>query len=265
MENSKTVQWSKLLNEAVSQEGIISDAYSTFYNYSVGNQLLAWIQCLERKIPVGPLATLKKWNELGRRVKAEEKAISLYIPSQFKVKEIRDGKEVEKVIKYFALKPRWYVLSQTHGEDFVAEKKSPQWDAELALKNLDIRTEAFEYANGNCQGYAKTSERVIAINPLAQYPHKTRFHEIAHVLLHGKAEEGILACEKTLVRSEKEVEAESVAYILISLLNLDGQRESRGYIQNWLANDTIGDKTAARIFGAVEKILKAGQPAKEAA
>jgi len=34
--------------------------------------------------------------------------------------------------------------------------------------------------------------------------------------------------------------------------------ESRGYIQGWLQGQDITDKTAQRIFGAAEKILKAG-------
>ena len=35
--------------------------------------------------------------------------------------------------------------------------------------------------NGNCQGYAKG--RQIAINPVAQMPAKTTFHELAHIEL----------------------------------------------------------------------------------
>lgn len=263
--DKKTVQWAELLNEAVSKEGVISEAYSRFYSYSIGNQLLAWSQCHDRGISLGPIATFKKWQELGRQVKKGEKAISLYIPSQFKVKEKnKQGEEVERVIKYFAIKPNWFVLSQTEGDDYVAEVKSPEWDADLALNQLGVTQEDFKHADGNCQGYAKTADRVIAINPIAQYPHKTRFHELAHVVLHSKEARGSFAHGSELPRDIKEVEAESVAYILISLLNLPGQLESRGYIQNWLQGNKIDDKSAQRIFGAVEKIFKAGQIAKEA-
>jgi hypothetical protein len=35
--------------------------------------------------------------------------------------------------------------------------------------------------DGNCQGYAR--QRTIAVSPLAELPEKTRFHELAHVVL----------------------------------------------------------------------------------
>jgi antirestriction protein ArdC len=258
--SNNQVQWSKLLNEAVNKEVVLSSAYSKFYNYSVGNQLLAWIQCVDRGIEVGPIATYKKWNELGRKVQKGAKAISLYIPSQFKVKDKdSSGKEVEKVIKYFALKPNWFVLSQTEGEDYVQEIKTPDFNVDLALSSLGITVEKFSHPNGNCQGYAKVESKVISVSPLAQFPHKTRIHEIAHCLLHSK-DGGLFADGAELPKDSKEVEAESVAYIVISLLGLEGQKESRGYIQNWLGSNEIAEKSAQRIFGAVEKILKAGKP-----
>ena len=55
------------------------------------------------------------------------------------------------------------------------------------------------------------------------------------------------------------MEAESVAYLCISLLGLPGQEESRGYIQHWLGSDKIEDKSAQKIFSAANKILKAGE------
>ena len=39
----------------------------------------------------------------------------------------------------------------------------------------------FEMLSGNCQSYAK--DRQIAINPVAQMPAKTTFHELAHIEL----------------------------------------------------------------------------------
>jgi len=58
----------------------------------------------------------------------------------------------------------------------------------------------------------------------------------------------------------KEVQAESVAFILCSILGLPGLDESRGYIQHWLNGADVTEKTAQQIFTAADKILKAGQP-----
>jgi len=98
----------------------------------------------------------------------------------------------------------------------------------------------------------------IAVNPVAVLPHKTRFHEIAHVVL-GHTKEGQLSDSESTPRDVREVEAEGVAYILCALLDLPGLHESRGYIQNWLQGAEITDKTAQRIFSAANKILEAGK------
>jgi antirestriction protein ArdC len=115
---------------------------------------------------------------------------------------------------------------------------------------------AFDHSDGNCQGYA--SGRTIAVNPVAILPHKTRFHELAHVVLGHTTDEMMADSEKT-PRDIREVEAEGVAYILCSVLDLPGLHESRGYIQNWLAGAEVSDKSAQRIFSAANKILEAGK------
>ncbi len=75
-ERKPMVSWAALLEEAVRKPGHIHDAYSQFHNYSLGNQLLALFQCLERGIQPGPLATYSKWKELGRFVKKGSKALT---------------------------------------------------------------------------------------------------------------------------------------------------------------------------------------------
>ena len=54
--------------------------------------------------------------------------------------------------------------------------------------------------------------RTIAINPVNPMPHKTRFHELAHVLL-GHTSEGTMNDGELTPRNLREVEAESVALL----------------------------------------------------
>lgn len=251
----QTAPFAALLNDAITKPGVLSEAYSRFYNYSIGNQLWAWSQCLVLDIPLGPIATFKRWQELGRQVKRGQKAIALVLPVTIKDKDA-DGNETGKVFSVFTVRNNWFVLSQTEGEDYVHEAKTPQWDGAKALEALDITEGSFALLDGNCQGYAQ--QRTIAVNPVAQYPHKTRFHEIAHVVL-GHTTERTLTDSEHTPRDIREVEAEGVAYILCSLLNLPGQEESRGYIQHWLGEQPVTDKTAQRIFSAANKILEAGK------
>jgi hypothetical protein len=81
---------------------------------------------------------------------------------------------------------------------------------------------------------------------------------MAHVVL-GHTKEHLMTDSETTPRDVKEVQAESVAYILCSILGLTGLDESRGYIQGWLSGASITEKTAHQIYSAADKILKAGQ------
>jgi hypothetical protein len=110
--------------------------------------------------------------------------------------------------------------------------------------------------DGNCQGYA--SGQTFALNPVAALPHKTSFHEMAHIVL-GHTQEFTMTDSERTPKDIKEVEAESVAYILCSILGLPGLEESRGYIQHWLRDCEISEKSAQKIFSTADKILKAGQ------
>jgi len=110
----------------------------------------------------------------------------------------------------------------------------PEWEAERALAALDIEQIAFTDTDGNCQGYAK--KRQIAINPVAQLPHKTLFHETAHVILGHTSEADFTDTERT-PKNLREVEAEAVALLCCEALNLEGSEFCRGYIQNWVRHE----------------------------
>ena len=69
-----------LLQSAVTEPGILSRAYQQFHSYSLGNQLLALMQCHQRGIEPGSMATYRRWQELGRQVKRGEKALTLCMP-----------------------------------------------------------------------------------------------------------------------------------------------------------------------------------------
>lgn len=256
MGENKTIAWAGLLRDAVNKPGVISSAYSVFHDYSMGNQLLAWSQCAARGVDLAPLATYKHWQSLGRQVKRGAKAIQLCMPILFDKKDKDTGEKTNEKMQLFVLKRNWFLLSDTEGTDYVKEQKTPAWDSVKALAALGITQVPFTHANGNCQGYAQGD--TIAINPVAALPHKTRFHELAHVVLGHTKEHTLLADDEKTPRDTREVEAESVAYILCSVLGLDGLHESRGYIQGWLQGNDITDKSAQKIFGAADKILKAG-------
>ena len=186
-------KWSALLVEAVNKPGMIMEAYSAFHNYSIGNQILALVQCQGRGLEPGPINTYPGWQALGRNVKCGERALSLCMPITRKVRDQDSPDETEnreRTFTSFVHKPHWFVLAQTVGEEFISPCL-PAWNAEQALAALHLEQITFTHTDGNCQGYAR--QRQIAINPVAQLPHKTLFHEAAHlccvrsyVVLYGK-------------------------------------------------------------------------------
>jgi hypothetical protein len=255
-------KWSALLVEAVNKPGTIMKAYSAFWSYSVGNQILALIQCQLRGIQPGPINTFPKWQTLGRVVKRGEKALTLCMPLTRKRRndESDDERSEEQTYTTFVHKARWFVISQTFGKE-LGPITIPEWDAERALKTLCIERIAFDKTDGNCQGFARGNK--IAINPVAQLPHKTLFHEMAHVLLHTS--EGDFTDTEQTPRNLREVEAESVALLCCEALGLEGADYARGYIQTWLYRgigydaDAIPEKSAQKIFRAADQILRAGR------
>ena len=101
------------------------------------------------------------------------------MPVTVKRKETNDtGEEQDASFTTFVYKSRWFVLAQTDGEAMELPAM-PTWDADKALSGLDIQRIAFTETDGNCQGYP--TKRSVAINPVAQLPHKTLFHELAHL------------------------------------------------------------------------------------
>ena len=221
------------------------------------------VQCHERGIDPGPMATYVRWQELGRHVKRGEKALTLCMPVTIKRKteptdaDSADGADGEPAtFTRFVYKPRWFVLSQTEGEP-VPEPAIPSWDAERALAALNIEQIPFDHTDGNCLGYAR--DRAIAINPVNPLPHKTRFHELAHVLL-GHTAEGLQADGELTPRNQRECEAEAVALVCCAALALPGVNECRGYIQSWWGQEhEIPERSAQRILKVADQILKAGQ------
>jgi len=145
--------------------------------------------------------------------------------------------------------------TQTEGEE-MPTPQIPEFDVTRALATLNIERIPFEMIDGNCQGYAR--RRQVAVNPVAQLPAKTFFHEAAHVILGHTMQADFTDSERT-PKNLREVEAEAVALLCCESLGLDGAPYCRGYIQHWLEGDVIPEASAQKILRAADQILKAGR------
>ena len=260
--NKENINFSDILKDAIEKPGKLLEAYRAFHNYSLGNRILATIQCLQMGIEISPIASFNQWKEKGRSVKRGSKGMILCMPVTKKYtkteKDSVTGEEKEKEVKYtnFIYKKNWFVLSQTEGEELEPEEININWNKEKALNELNIKEKSFKAVEGNMQGYA-TQNNEIAINPLAQLPIKTLFHELAHIVL-GHTNKEVLTDNQDLNINLIETEAEATALLCLESLGLEGSEYCRGYIQKWYNGNEIPEKSAQRIIKAADQILKAG-------
>jgi hypothetical protein len=257
------LDWPRLMDEALTAPGHLGDTYSRFHDYSLTNMMLFRMQGVFE-----PVAPFSRWKSLGRHVlrgtRAKDVLVPVLITEPVPADETVEEKR-ERVARLVGFKVMRAVfgLSDTDGPD-IPPVPTPGWDLEQALGKLGIREEPFASASGNTQGYAHGVE--FAINPIAVNPTKTRFHEIAHIVLGHTipARYGEYATHRGI----GEFQAEAVAYLAMNELGqLDNETaaHSRGYIQHWLRDERPPDKAIQQVFRATDAILKAGRLAVEAA
>lgn len=253
--------FAELLASVATEPGQLEQAFSRFHGFSLGNQLLALLQCHQRGLELGPIATYRGWQTLGRQVRKGEKALALTMPITVRreTEDAQTGTVDVATFTRFMVKARWFVLAQTDGVAFVPPAP-PTWNKAQALAALDIAEVPFQHVNGNVQGYALRGRRAVAVSPVAERPFPTLVHELAHVVLGHTSTD---TCEDGVAIGHdlREVEAESVALLVLGSLGEPGLEYCRGYVQSYLCGAAIDERTAQRVFKAADTILRAGRPA----
>lgn len=259
---------------------------SKFHRYSINNSLLIALQKPEATLVAG----YKAWQKHKRQVKKGEKSIRILAPQTYTVKVERDvtkkdengnvifdnGKPVtekqlveEKRIRFVPVSV--FDVSQTYGEPLPSLKKVEELDGVVperdaifnALKNVAQIPIEFCPISGGTKGYYSPTEQKIVINTgmSDMQTIKTGIHEVAHKILHDPEKDALSAAES---RNKKEVQAESVAYVVSNHFGLDTSDYSFGYIASWSNGKELNElksslneiqKAAALIIDEVEKEL----------
>lgn len=233
------------------------DTMLKFHGYSANNCIMIAMQKPDATLVAGYVDWKKKFS---RNVKAGEKGIKIFAPAPYKVKKTEevenpDGtkEEVEKEVRVEAYRPVYvYDISQTEGkelpeichelkgsvEEFEKVKEAIEDIAECPITFEEIRSGAKGY-------YSLTENRIVIKKDMSETQIvKTMVHELAHSIMHCDTE-----VNKQLGRNEKEVQAESVAYIVSSYLGLDTSEYSFGYIGSWSKNKEVRElKESAQII-----------------
>jgi hypothetical protein len=228
---------------------------ASLYRYSWNNCMLIAMQLPVASVVMG----YRAWQDKGRQVKKGEKAIRILAPCFKKVADKETGKEESKLV-YFRCVPVFDV-SQTEGEAIPAPCTKLEGSDQGLFDALKAYSEArkvpvrLEAVMSGANGYYDCIGKFIAVeqkNAPAQQA-KTLAHEVAHSILHtdlSKDEQS---------REDRELEAESVAFIVCQHFGLDTSSYSFGYVATWKgegAKDSFR-KSAKRIADAAKAIIEA--------
>jgi len=231
---------------------------SKFTDYSARNTMLINLQRPDATL----VAAYGKWKQLGRQVEKGETGISILAPVTYKTNNVLeverpavdefgnplyndDGTEkietVEKPLTGLAFKQVYvFDISQTSGKeipnpfneltgDIDASRKEAVF---AALKKITGAEFEFKDIQGGAKGYYSAAKNLIVIKTGMSDAQtlKTAFHETAHNLLHDPKKKIVTAKSP---RNEKEVQAESVAFMVAEKFGLDTSEYSFPYIASW--------------------------------
>lgn len=252
--------WTAMLR-AMARRGRLSVGRLSFRN-----QLL----CMVQAPGAAQVATYPTWQRERRQVRAGEKAIWILQPRPFKrTVERAEGKSEEVTgLAFRALAV--FAAEQTDGEPLPGEKLLPDITApEVFADSVErLRAVALALEGGivsavtlrdrapgdrpDVLGWYERDTRAIVVltgdRPRA-HVFKTLAHEIAHAILHG--------AEDHHSRPEREVEAESAAFVVCHALGLDTAGYSFPYVAGWAIGTGDGADPAAAVLRAGERIARA--------
>lgn len=214
---------------------------SRFTDYSLNNTFLIAMQRPDSSLVAG----FRKWNEMGRYVRKGEKGIKILAPCIYKSEKEDGDSEVskpdkedneEKVLKGFRV-VHVFDISQTEGEELPTIAHKLTGDVEgysdfmSALKQVSPVPIEFKKIEGAANGYYHLIDKNIVIDEgMSEMMNcKTTIHEIAHAILHNP-DNGVA---KDIDKFTREIQAESVAYIVSQYYGLSTEDYSFGYIAGY--------------------------------
>lgn len=219
-----------------------------FHRYSARNVML-----IHQQRPGATLvAGVKRWNELGRRVKKGERGIAILAPTLKRVEVVDEAtgqvREERQLVGFHTA----YVfdVSQTEGEPLEPEgEEIPQGPALYERLRAACPVAVQEgLLPGGALGKTDGKRVVLAADQGPTRKAETLLHEWAHTLLHFG---GI-----DLPREVEELEAEAVAYAVGRELGLP-MSGSRDYILHWRGTVEGLEASLERIQRAAREILGA--------
>jgi hypothetical protein len=215
-----------------------------FHNYSWGNQMLIWAQ----RPDATRVAGYRTWQKLGRQVKAGSKGIGILAPMPYRRKS--DDEDEKSGVWFKAVFV--FDVSDTEGEDLptmMIETKGD--DGLLDLLEKVVAKAGLDLVENNMPsawGWYSSRDQKIAVsrdksqNQQAQ----TIAHELGHWALGHSPDDGIPA-------QVRELEAESVAYLICQDYGLDVGESTWAYLLGWARDVENGVKLLGDSMDRINK------------
>ena len=244
---------------------------SRFHGYSANNCLLIAMQRPDATLVAGYRAWQDKF---GRQVRKGERGMKILSPVVVKAKasgddigEARDDSAEEGVGRRLAgfRLATVFDVSQTDGRELptlgVEELTGgvARYEAAMrAVSEVSRYPVSFEDVPGGAKGFFSRSEpkRIVIQEGMSQAQTlKTAIHELAHSVMHDSEPKGEGAALPG--RATREVQAESVAFVVSSWLGLDTGDYSFGYVAGWSEGKDLPELRASldEIRGAAHDII----------
>ncbi|MDO8731945.1 MAG: ArdC-like ssDNA-binding domain-containing protein [Actinomycetota bacterium] len=248
--------------------------------YSLNNQLLIVAQ----RPTASAVASYTAWKSLGRQVRRGGTGIRILAPTTRRI--TRDGgadaddnaapepddadvrEQSRRVLTGFRT-VAVFDVAQTDGDPLpvpqrpaLLQGQAPEglWGAlahQVAAANFTLTRVADAAMIGGANGVTDFGARTVRVRMDVSEAQavKTLAHELGHVMLHDPASDPTWSMP---CREVKEVEAESVAYVVTAHAGLDSSEYTFGYVAGWSAGTSpeVITKVAGRVLATARSITE---------
>jgi hypothetical protein len=271
-------QVANMADEAGKQEFIQNflKFSSKFHHYSLHNQLLIWIYSHGKAEYV---AGASNWPKLGRTVTKWDEGIWILRPNFKKItKKVQDPTTGEEKDEEFSLKrfkaAKVYDVSATEPipghpspfqpvtrADWSKDTNETREEIDVMVNalvdyikskklDLDYKQMAAEVGGYSAGGKIRINNTFKGINLFG-----TLVHETAHELLHWmETERGYIHSDKIVGRKEKEIDAETTAYVVLHHFGFES-KSAPNYLALWQAKSEDIRQRKSEIQKAASEII----------
>jgi len=221
---------------------------SRFHQYSLRNVMLIALQ----KPSATHVAGFHSWKKLGRFVNKGENGIVIIAPLVYKKETVENDDNSSNVTEINGFKAVYvFDISQTDGDElpeFARVQGDPSRYQEMLGNYISANGITLEYSDTLHADGCSSGGKITIRSGLSQaQDFSVKVHELAHEFLHHSGEK--------LSKTQKETEAEAVAYVVCQSIGLDTNTAFTDYIQLYRGDTETLINSIQRIKDVSGRIL----------